>query len=370
MKIIKKPSDQQLWVVRAQSGNYVQNFLLGKVVAIGHIDHLRLSESKVFHPEADELLQLMMSHMNKEDRSSKRHIQNHYNQVMRFIYEMKIGDLVLCPSSNSVRVGRIVGSAFLSKNPIEYVTDVDRNTKVTMRSNLRRNVEWGPTIERKEFSYKVNKALTANQAVFSLNEHWQYVYHALYACFIDGDTFHFSIKIRQKNDIDNYSVSQLLSYLSEVEAASILYDKIDVNNGTHFNKSFFDLRVNKSLQLRTKAQFMSEGDIFANIPTLLASSKGLVWFVLGYSMIFGNAKLGFDGLIDTETKKKIYQFVADRWINKGGEQVQKMLELDQPKNKTLALEDHSKDAEKQREPVTYIDLKDLFNKQQDEAPDA
>jgi hypothetical protein len=96
------------------------------------------------------------------------------------------------------------------------------------------------------------------------------------------------------------------------------------------------------------------------------SAGGLLVFYIFYSAIFGSTRLGWDGIIDKQIKHDLYnRFVRRHWLEKGGATTKQALKLSKPAHDTQALEDHSKDEEQQRKPVTYLDLEEVFNNSAD-----
>ena len=66
-------------------------------------------------------------------------------------------------------------------------------------------------------------------------------------------------------------------------------------------------------------------------------------FFFAYSAVFGSDKLGWDGILDLETRQNIYAFVSDRLDINHGDMMKNNLELSLPDFNTQALEDPSQD---------------------------
>ncbi len=60
-------------------------------------------------------------------------------------------------------------------------------------------------------------------------------------------------------------------------------------------------------------------------------------------MLFGNNELGFDGLIDLETRKKLWNIAIERIETHKAKAVVDSLQLEMPKFNTENLEDDSED---------------------------
>ena len=320
-EIIRRPKNQRIWLVRAEGGTLLGNFRKGEVIALGHIDKLALKEDVTtpFIPDQEDLCS-KIQRIYKDDELNERSFKSHYNQILRFIYEIKAGDIVVTPDEpyfSRLHLGRVTGLPRVNKKPIEVVKDIHTGRSTVMTYNLRRAVSWGPTISRCDLPDHLQRALSAQQSVSNLDEHWEAIYHILYPVFLNGDDFHFSIKIDTKDNIDNYTISQFFSFLSEMEMASQIIDKPDNFDEAQFLENFRKIAMNGSLGLLIKARFMSSGDIWG----LLADGNNWVTFYMIYSAIFGSSKLGWDGLIDLHTRQNLSSFIAKRWSEKSGDHI-------------------------------------------------
>lgn len=207
---------------------------------------------------------------------------------------------------------------------------------------LRRSVAWGPTISRGAMPYGLLASLKANQTVFSLDKHWQAIYHSLYPAFSWEEDLFLSLKIKAEQDIDNYSIVQVLSFLNEIELISKELDgQLNVEN---FDALFITYVRGGRFTLTTKAQFNSPGDIWNRINFSGLSKSKMAYAVIAYSMLFGNEHAGMDGVIDLESRQKLWQIVVDRINEKEMGEAVSNLELSSPKYDTSVLESMDKKA--------------------------
>src|SRR6185369_17641772 len=65
-----------------------------------------------------------------------------------------------------------------------------------------------------------------------------------------------------------------------------------------------------------------------------------------YSMMFGNKKIGVDGIVDLKTRQKLRDLVIGRMNKHHADKAVKKLEIDSPDADTAPLEDETQDTGK------------------------
>lgn len=232
------------------------------------------------------------------------------------------------------------GDAYIKNEKVVVYYDPENDRKVEMESNLRRNVNWGPIISRSSIPFGLLSSLRANQTVFNVDKHWEALYHTLYPAFSKENDLYLSLKIRQEKEINNYSVVQILSFLNEIEVvAKELEDNLTADN---FEEVFSQYVVDGLLTLTTKAQFNSPGDIWNKLDFSGLKKSKMAYVLIGYAMLFGNAHVGMDGVVDLQTRQRLWAIVADRIEQKDMSHVVASLELSKPKYDTTVLESKDK----------------------------
>jgi predicted Mrr-cat superfamily restriction endonuclease len=193
--IFNCPDDRRYWVVRASGGLHVRCFHRDSVVAIGHVDQLRLPA--ISDPSSFDYFQLREA-LGKVKQDSEKHrssasVTSHANQVKTFVAEIEEGDFVITLDSSELSIGQVASAAYISHNPILHGTAPNI---LKMEYQLRRNVNWGPILKRKELPSGMNDSLHAHQAVFNIDKYWAAVHHLVFPYFRRGDDFYFTRRIQ------------------------------------------------------------------------------------------------------------------------------------------------------------------------------
>lgn len=306
------PPGRRYWVVRADGGAYFNHFGFHGLVAVGHLDGIALPISEDLPASALDWADVYRQFMQKVDveDGSLRQASSKYRQAARFATEIQLGDWVLTVTSNAVRIGVVTGDAYLSRKAIELMGLSEE--PIAMPFLLRRPVEWGPTIQKDQLSSPLLRALRANQTIFNADALWDDICHALFPVFSRNEDFYFTVKIATSHKIRGIDVSNLLGFFSDLEiigrASGVLIDYPD-----RFDEIFDGLEASDRLTLTTEAEYHSPGEIWGLISSGIGQGFGVGGiFVLAYSMLFGNSKLGFDGVIDIETRRKLWDLVIER----------------------------------------------------------
>jgi len=339
------PEERSYWAIRCEKGAFLRHFTVNGIVAIGHLDDLNLPSTKgrPFVAEWETIKQQLIHRFNDLDESP-RSAYLVASQAKTFVENIKEGDWILALGAEMAVVGRVSSPSYVDKDPV-YEKNAN-GFDAEMSFNLRRSVKWGPAIRRDEFSGALRRSLAANQTIFNLDEHWESIYHALYGSFYRDDILYFSARITTKSLVNNIDITSFLSILSDIEVLSL-----GLNNGINnknFNDYFSEYYEKGQLSLTTKAEFHSPGDIWVQLAgQSLSAIKDFSWVpiaVTAYNMVFGNKKKGMDGVVDLQTRQKIWDIVLERMKSRDASRAVKNMGVIQPNKDVRDLEEGDKDS--------------------------
>ncbi|WES88940.1 hypothetical protein [Dickeya fangzhongdai] len=301
------------WVVRpGQSYAYYEEFLFGKVAAIGHLDDFISEETQITVENIKNIFKEV--YINNANQGLTKHsIASNLSQVKKFLFEMSIGDLIFTIGEGFIVAGVITSDAYISEVPISIGKNTAGSNKNDLNFKLRRNVEWGQSYPKERIPLAVRRSFTANQTVFSTAEHIKYIYHWLNVIFISNGTVYASSRINQNQDIHHYSVTKFSETLNYFEALSILIeenfynknlqDEIDVCNIINRLSS---LAEEGSLNLTTQQLFMSPGDYWTGFS---GGNVAIVAFTIAICCLF-NVKPVFANESENKIAEEIYTPVS------------------------------------------------------------
>lgn len=314
-KILEMDLNAACWVVRPGKGYaHYNEFLYGKVAAIGHLDEYISEGTSLDIDTATEIFNKMYAEGAKEGLS-KQSIASNFSQAYKFLFEMKVGDLIFTIGENNVVAGVIASEPYISEVPITLNDDIPGKNKNDLNFKIRRDVDWGQAYSREKIPLAVRRSFLANQTVFSAAEHIKYIYHWLNVVFISEGIVYTSSKINQSDDIHHYSVTKYSETLNSLEALATLIEEHYFNGGGQKKISLKDISVrlgtlaeNEDLNLTTQQLFMSPGDYWTGFTGKTKVST--VAFTIAMCCLF-NVKPVFASEEEQKLSEEIYLPIAD-----------------------------------------------------------
>ncbi|RXJ98273.1 hypothetical protein CRV02_13570 [Arcobacter sp. CECT 8989] len=325
LNIKKFNSETKCWLVRCEKhSRYYDNFKEYGIAAIGHIDALGYKSVDDFlvNPMDAEikLTERIASQTGKDKTSAKRTAKVYVNQALTFIDVIKEDDIIITVGKEKILVGYATKYIALDDSELR-ITGEDLKGKhynIIMNLSLRRDIIWEHEVDKDRLPPSLFKTLMKPQTVAQIKEIHS-VLHMVHPMYIyDNKNFHFSVNINQKDSLNNRYISQLFSMFDEME---YIIKSENINESTYDD----DIACFDDFSLSTRASFMSPGEAWA---MLALNYKEMATAIVIYSMIFGNSKLGFDGIID----KEIRHMIASKLLNKKYKKMKDNLELEQPSN--------------------------------------
>jgi hypothetical protein len=324
--LVERPEGQRIWVVRAAGGAFVRHFRQHGLMSIGHLNALNLRDGPI---TGETLLGLERLLEKVEPERAKGSITSHANQARTFCTVIAKDDLIVTLGSENLSVGRVIGEAYIDHKPLA-IRSVD-GQEHELHHHLRRHVVWGPRVSRQFVPAALELTMFAHQTVFNVDGYWDSIYHLLYPCFHYKDRLYLSANIKQREALDNFSVSQLFSLLSAIEQAARDFNELGDTGDVDWT------RAHPNLNLTTKAEFMSPGSVWA---TVLMDSSTMLWCVVLYVMVFGGDLKFFkaDGVIDKQTRQKAWNIVLKLVEKHHFNKVKNRLQVDVPRAETKAID--------------------------------
>lgn len=243
------------WLVRTDSGKYYDHFNSSSFIALGWdaIDKKILKEVK---SDAGALKSIVERYY-KDDKQPGRTA----NQILSFINDIKVGDMVLIPSESSEQymLGQVTSDLYFEKN--ENIS-VDPNKCPFIK---RRKVTWIKSFWKKDADSKLLKLSYRQQTVNEINEYKTFINRALYSAYIDADdNVHLTYGI---NIDDNINMADLSEFLFK------------------YTQIYESLSGNKDIDIKINAQSKGKSEIISKTFGGIATAV----------VLFGAAQLPYGG---------------------------------------------------------------------------
>jgi len=246
------------WLVRARSGKYYTDFNLNNYIGIDWnsitIEDIQstnnssvamktiLRDKLTANPEGEEELidednqetaEKLDEVLNSDDSSKGKISENQYGnwagQLLRFVNNLKINDIVVVPSVSSefFLVGRISGDIYeLSDEDLEQ----QEITKSYKKSNFKKRwpVEWWGSFDRTEADSALYKMIYSQATVTNINDYKPFINRAMFPFYIEDDSLHLTFQVSQPSDIDSYYLGQFIYEYSKMSKVVQPENKLDV----------------------------------------------------------------------------------------------------------------------------------------------
>lgn len=191
--------DCNYWLVRTNSGEYYQEFFLDNFVAIGwnefnDLDYLN-SKNDSFIVE-----QIRKKYPNED---KPRHV---LNQIRRFVFEMKQGDIVLIPSKGSTHVsfGKVITNVEIAN------INEDEIEEGVCPFQKRRKVKWIKTVRRDELDPYLYKLLYSQHTITNALDYAPYIDRTLHSIFTKGGYTHLVLDVTTRDRIKAKDLANLI----------------------------------------------------------------------------------------------------------------------------------------------------------------
>lgn len=294
--IDKIPSDKKYWLIRTQSGTLYEVFVENNFVGLGHTEvSLRnLASIKNTFTEANRRLSNIKDLVtefyteNGECTRTKQQIGLIAGQISSFYEEVKKGDIVIIPSSNS----EFVSFGIVQESSIAEFSDEERRNFEYENQFLNKRVEWIQDFPKKSLDPNLFKMFTSHQAITNVSKYADVIERSLQDFFILGEEAHFIINVQSRHDIkakDLFSLGyNLLELIDEIA------EHLNLNG---ISSDDFEIKIN--LNSPGKIDFKSsikETTLFAGIVLITVGG--------GYTSRDGSS-------IKTEGVKPLIEAISD-----------------------------------------------------------
>ncbi|WP_460143239.1 hypothetical protein [Pseudomonas sp. S3_B08] len=266
------------WVVRPGARyKFINNFLELGCIAMAHLDDVSPDE-EVFEELREAEGEAIFTICNELAPNLTINVRG---QVLSFIKEMAVGDVVFTLSGANIYPGVITSTPYVANEAFSG----------SERFIVRRTVTWGDPIERSKIPITLAKSFHAYQAVFSLGDNSKEIHHWLSAFFVSDGTYYSSLRVNQAGDLSHHSLKNLSEVMDRLQVLSLMIGSEETSFlgegpvSLETLLGFMKLFDEKSLLVLTSQQVvMSPGDLWYGFKS--NSIRSGVAFLVGLAMLF------------------------------------------------------------------------------------
>lgn len=297
--IVIIPEDRKYWLVRTQSGEFYDEFFHDGFIGIGWNEFSDIEKFR--NSDKDEITNLISITYKPEEGQKPPQPGRIYGQIYRFLFELKVNDIVMIPSNNS---------SHISFGVIESDTYIEEVTETAVDMGFcsfakRREVNWIKTVQRDRLDPYLYRMMQAHQAISNANDYANYIDRTLHSYYIKGEKAHLVVDVKQENQIP---AVDMISYVGTLLDLVPLIENPEKPDET-FKKEDVDLKLN--VQSPGLMEFISDSPYVVTILGLVI--VGLV----GGSFKFKNTNAKKESSNEVELQsdglfEKIFKFVKHK----------------------------------------------------------
>lgn len=258
------------WLIRpGVNSKCYEDFYRDNCVAIGW-DRIGKIDEREHLTSLDELKYLVeleyydLLKRKKSEREYKRKISDIATKIYRFTYEVKEGDIVITPGTDSVLIGRVIGDVRIVKG--KYMSKPESSEEEYIGElNKVRSVIWLKRIEKTKLEPNVKLELRVVHGISQiLNEQViTEINRAIYSFYTYNSVGHSIYKIKSEAAIDFEKYAKFISCVYDIYSRvktenNNLYIKANINSPGPI-ELFGDFQVVESITIIMHNIFKSKG---------------------------------------------------------------------------------------------------------------
>ena len=239
------PSNKNYWLIRTEAGSHFESFNSFNFIALGY--------EEITFKVVDDIKNKSSSELDFKNQL-KEYVVKHYpdkqfglitNQILKFIYEVKKGDVVVIPSENSdfISMGEITDDKILVHSDSIFNSTNCNYTK-------RKSVKWLNTFTRKNLDPYLYKTFQAHQAINNISNYATIIERSLGDFYKIGDEINLVLDVNKESNIKAKDLMFFGSDLLNLVDGFIKEHKLD------FDIADIDVKIN--INSKGKLQFLSK----------------------------------------------------------------------------------------------------------------
>lgn len=218
-EIPKLDSSSDYWLIRSNSGEYYTDFNINSYIGIGW-NEITLQDIIDANNSTDQLKPVLKQKMKID--SEKEPTENVYGsaagQMLRFVNNIKINDIVVVPSEKSERflVGKVTGKPFeiSDKELTESIDEELHYTKSDFKKRIK--VQWLGWFRREDADSALYKMIYTHNTLSTVNDYRSFINRALLPYYIQDDKLYLTYKVTETSDIQGMYLGQFVYQYSKI----------------------------------------------------------------------------------------------------------------------------------------------------------
>lgn len=219
------PSDRKYWLIRTERGKFYQDFKENGYVALGwdYFTNLDDLKSAALASQVREKLTGIFKKVYPDEKRPGLAI----NQMIKFVNDISINDVIIIPSSNSkeISIGVVTSTPYTESPNINNTSclDIEKPEYEECRFIKRIQVEWLTQIKKSNVDLRLSKLLNARNTITQANFYSHFIDRSIYALYYKNGNAHLTLHVEKKEDV---TVDEFAELLSSITGLINAYDNL------------------------------------------------------------------------------------------------------------------------------------------------
>ena len=185
---------RKYWFVRTNSGYYYEAFLNGNYIAIGYND-ITLESIKKANTKDETGIKILSEIISKKYTKEQEYRPGHSaSQLLKFVYEIKKGDIVLIPSENSTEIS----FGEVRETPVYLENRKSLNDSDYIK---RKKVKWLYKVDRENLDPNLYRLMYSHHTVTDAQEYGEYIDKIINSFYIKDGKANLVLSVDKADDI-------------------------------------------------------------------------------------------------------------------------------------------------------------------------
>lgn len=214
-------TERNYWLVRTQGGTYYKSFRTNDYVAISwnELDEDIFKDTSEENCLSTDRVIEFYKNKYKDDEEkikyySKRRVSRITNTLNRFKFEMKAGDIVIIPSTNSdlISFGEVLEDDLYFERNFPAVNPKENADEKFCPFVKRKKVKWLKDVRKAELEPKLIALFNSQHTISSADKvkYGNYIDRTIDSIYIKGETAHLVLEVKKENDINALVFANLI----------------------------------------------------------------------------------------------------------------------------------------------------------------
>ena len=213
-------------MVRTMGGSYYGDFVRNNYIAIGY-NELSLSSLESL-PESENIAKIGLKHLFSDAYPNIRNTGYPVSQLLHFVRDIKIGDIVIIPSVSAthVAIGIVRSDTYEEAYPV-----IDDEHRCNFKK--RRAVEWLLARRRNQLPPALQLMFNSRHILSDVTGYASYIDSVTNDCYVKDDEMHMVLRINTRDEVslddfcDLKAINQLMYHFYENKKSLIKEFRID-----------------------------------------------------------------------------------------------------------------------------------------------